>query len=240
MNLSNFKVIPQSNVRKGEASLEELKPLFVPEVVKPDLVFDEEKEKFFITLKFIKEQVENQGFTAITDGISTYLIRTTEADINKDLHPKFFRGNKTQYATSDYLRLLTKDLGNDLFLHETKIEDYQAFLVSNDKTNPFYDVKNAGLDKTEDISDAVVSVKFSENLPVDLKIQTEVEIPIEISENISAIIEKYNEENAERQSDLIEKVENYLTATETTSTEDSFTYTSDLLDQPVENVENYM
>jgi len=205
MNLSQFKVIPQSNVRKGEATLENLKPLFVPEVVKPDLVFNEESEKFFITLKFIKEQTENQGFTAITDGVSTYLIRTTEEDTNEDLRPKFFRGNKTQYATSDYLRLLTKDLGNDLFLHETKIEDYQAFLISAFKENPF--------EKTQETFDAVVSDKFS--LPVE-------------------IIEKYNEKNAERQEDLIEKVENYFATTEVNQTKEPFTYTSDLLDQPVE------
>jgi len=205
MNLSQFKVIPQSNVRKGEATLENLKPLFVPEVVKPDLVFNEESEKFFITLKFIKEQTENQGFTAITDGVSTYLIRTTEEDTNEDLRPKFFRGNKTQYATSDYLRLLTKDLGNDLFLHETKIEDYQAFLISAFKENPF--------EKTQETFDAVVSDKFS--------------LPIEV-------IEKYNEKNAKRQEDLIEKVENYFATTEVNQTKEPFTYTSDLLDQPVE------
>lgn len=219
MQLSNFKVIPQSNVRKGEASLEELKPLFVPEVIKPDLVFNTETERFFITLKFIKEQEENQGFTAITDGISTYLIRTLDTDVNKDLHPKFFRGNKTQYATSDYLRLLTKDLGNDLFLHETKIENYQAFLVSNENISPFppKELKEKGyenfgtVNNVEDISDAVVSVEFSENPPVDLEIQTEDFIPT-VSESVSAIIEKTNEE--------------------------TFTYTSDLLDQPVEeNVE---
>ena len=197
MQLSNFKVIPQSNVRKGEASLEELKPLFVPEVVKPDLVFNTETERFFITLKFIKEQEENQGFTAITDGISTYLIRTLDTDANKDLHPKFFRGNKTQYATSDYLRLLTKDLGNDLFLHETKIEDYQAFLVSNDKVNPFYDAKNAGLPY-----DTIETVDYSQNNPI-----TETENEVVVS-------------------------------TTTNDTSGEFTYTSDLLDQPVEeNVE---
>ena len=137
MNLSQFKVIPQSNVRKGEASLENLKPLFVPEVVKPDLIFNTETEKFTIVLKFIKEQSENEGFTAITDGVNTYLIRAFDTDINSELHPKFFRGNKTQYATSDYLRLLTKDLGNSLFLHETKIEHYQAFLVSSSQEAPF-------------------------------------------------------------------------------------------------------
>ena len=204
MNLSQFKVIPQSNVRKGEATLENLKPLFVPEVVKPDLVFNEESERFFITLKFIKEQTENQGFTAITDGVSTYLIRTTEEDTNEDLRPKFFRGNKTQYASSDYLRLLTKDLGNDLFLHETKIEDYQAFLVSNVKENPF---------EIKDISDAVVSVKFSENPPVEEPlIQTDIHM---FSTELAGI-----------------------TSTEVNQTKEPFTYTSDLLDQPVEeNVE---
>jgi len=137
MNLSQFKVIPQSNVRKGEASLENLKPLFVPEVVKPDLTFNTETEKFSIVLKFIKEQSENEGFTAITDGVNTYLIRTSDTDVNTELHPKFFRGNKTQYATSDYLRLLTKDLGESLYLHETKIEDYTAYLVSNTNTSSF-------------------------------------------------------------------------------------------------------
>lgn len=187
MNLSQFKVIPQSNVRKGEATLENLKPLFVPEVIKPDLVFNEESERFFITLKFIKEQTENQGFTAITDGISTYLIRTTEEDSNEDIRPKFFRGSKTQYATSDYLRLLTKDLGNDLFLHETKIENYQAFLVSKDKVNPFESVETTKKD-------------------------------LDLTQHTTS----FNEESI-------------------LPSEDSFTYTSDLLDQSVEeNIENYM
>ena len=196
MNLSQFKVIPQSNITKAEPSLEDLKPLFVPEVIKPDLVYNEKTEKFFIPLKFIKEQTENQGFTAITDGVSTYLIRTTKDDSNEDLRPKFFRGNKTQYTSSDYLRLLTKDLGNDLFLHETKIEDYQAFLISNDKTDPF-EVKN-----TSEIVFESYGRSFTEE-----EIATEDYIPT-VSENVAAIIEKTNEE--------------------------AFTYTSDLLDQPVE------
>ena len=183
MNLSNFKVIPQSNVRKGEATLENLKPLFVPEVVKPDLVFNEESERFFITLKFIKEQTENQGFTAITDGISTYLIRTTEEDSNEDIRPKFFRGSKTQYATSDYLRLLTKDLGNDLFLHETKIEDYQAFLVSAFKENPFEKVKETFNNHPE-----IVSESYSRSF-TEIEIKTEDYVPT-VSESVSAIIEK--------------------------------------------------
>lgn len=208
MNLSQFKVIPQSNVRKGEATLENLKPLFVPEVVKPDLVFNEESEKFFITLKFIKEQTENQGFTAITDGISTYLIRTTEDDSNEDLRPKFFRGNKTQYTTSDYLRLLTKDLGNDLFLHETKIEDYQAFLISAFKENPFYDVKNAGVNKTQDTPE-IVSESYGRSFAEEPLIQTDVHM---FSTELTGI-----------------------TSTEVNQTnEEAFTYTSDLLDQPVE------
>lgn len=182
MNLSQFKVIPQSNVRKGEATLENLKPLFVPEVIKPDLTFNTETEKFTIVLKFIKEQTENEGFTAITDGISTYLIRTSDTDLNIELHPKFFRGNKTQYATSDYLRLLTKDLGESLYLHETKIEDYTAYLVSNTNVIPFSSTKEI--------------------------VQNEV---------------LYSNEDLVSIDDLFEE-----------KTENSFTYTSDLLDQPVE------
>lgn len=137
MNLSQFKVIPQSNTSKENLSLEDLKPLFVPEVIKPDLFYDAESERFRVKLSFIKNIVENEGFTAITDGTSTYLLKTSTTDKNKDLHPKFLKSNVTQYFKSDYLRLLTKDLGNDLFLHETKIEDYTAFLVNASTTNPF-------------------------------------------------------------------------------------------------------
>jgi hypothetical protein len=169
MNLSQFKVIPQSNVRKGEASLENLKPLFVPEVIKPDLTFNTETEKFTIVLKFIKEQSENEGFTAITDGVNTYLIRTSDTDVNIELHPKFFRGNKTQYATSDYLRLLTKDLGESLYLHETKIEDYQAFLVSAFKENSF--------DKTEEVIQNEVSYNENELILIDDLFEEKVEEP---------------------------------------------------------------
>lgn len=169
MNLSQFKVIPQSNVRKGEATLENLKPLFVPEVVKPDLTFNTETEKFTIVLKFIKEQSENEGFTAITDGVNTYLIRTLDTDVNIELHPKFFRGNKTQYATSDYLRLLTKDLGESLYLHETKIEDYQAFLVSAFKENSF--------DKTEEVIQNEVSYNENELISIDDLFEEKVEEP---------------------------------------------------------------
>lgn len=187
MNLSQFKVIPQSNVRKNEISLEDLKPLFVPEVVKPDLTYDEETKRFRVKLSFVKNLELTEGFTAITDDVNTYLIKTSETDANIDLRPKFLKSNVTQYFKSDYLRLLTKDLGNDLFLHETKIEDYQAFLVSKDKESPF--------GKTEEIL-----------------IQTDLPM--------------YFEELAG------------ITSTEVTQTEDSFTYTSDLLDQPVEeNVE---
>ena len=181
MNLSQFKVIPQSNVRKGEATLENLKPLFVPEVIKPDLTFNTETEKFTIVLKLIKEQSENEGFTAITDGTSTYLIRTSDTDLNTELHPKFFRGNKTQYATSDYLRLLTKDLGESLYLHETKIEDYTAYLVSNTNVAPFGSTK-------ETIQNGV----------------------LHSNEDLISIDDLFEEK-----------------------TENSFTYTSDLLDQPV-------
>ena len=217
MNLSQFKVIPQSNVRKGEATLKNLKPLFVPEVVKPDLVFNEETERFFITLKFIKEQTENQGFTAITDGVSTYLIRTTEEDINEDIRPKFFRGNKTQYATSDYLRLLTKDLGNDLFLHETKIEDYQAFLVSNNKINPFEKLQEVKEKWEETLNNLEEFPLETPELPV---YQTQIDTYSQLVGNVDTVIIQTVSESV---SAIIEK-----------TNEDSFTYTSDLLDQPVE------
>ena len=137
MNLSNFKVIPQSNITKAEPSLEDLKPLFVPEVVKPDLTYDEETKRFRVKLSFVKNLELTEGFTAITDDVNTYLIKTSETDANIDLRPKFLKSNVTQYFKSDYLRLLTKDLGNDLFLHETKIENYTAFLVSKDVKSPF-------------------------------------------------------------------------------------------------------
>jgi hypothetical protein len=169
MNLSQFKVIPQSNVRKGEATLENLKPLFVPEIVKPDLTFNTETEKFTIVLKLIKEQSENEGFTAITDGLNTYLIRTSDTDVNTELHPKFFRGNKTQYATSDYLRLLTKDLGDSLFLHETKIEDYQAFLVSSSQEVPF--------GKIEEVIQNEVSYNENDLISIDDLFDEKVEEP---------------------------------------------------------------
>lgn len=200
MNLSQFKVIPQSNVRKNEISLEDLKPLFVPEVVKPDLTYDEETKRFRVKLSFVKNLELTEGFTAITDGISTYLIKTSETDVNIDLRPKFLKSNVTQYFKSDYLRLLTKHLGNELFLHETKIEDYQAFLVSKDKESPF--------GKTEEIL-----------------IQTDLPMYFEELAGITS--------NRE-----IESVEgNVVTFKEEPETVE-FTYTSDLLDQPVEeNVE---
>lgn len=186
MNLSQFKVIPQSNVRKNEISLEDLKPLFVPEVVKPDLTYDEETKRFRVKLSFVKNLELTEGFTAITDDVNTYLIKTSETDVNIDLRPKFLKSNVTQYFKSDYLRLLTKDLGNDLFLHETKIENYQAFLVSSSQECPFK--------KIEDISDEVVSVSFSEDLTQHTTVQEESILP----------------------------------------SDNDFTYTSDLLDQPVE------
>ena len=192
MNLSQFKVIPQSNVRKNEISLEDLKPLFVPEVVKPDLTYDEETKRFRVKLSFVKNLELTEGFTAITDDVNTYLIKTSETDANIDLRPKFLKSNVTQYFKSDYLRLLTKDLGNELFLHETKIEDYQAFLVSKDKVNPFE-------------SEILLTNYVTENVTFDVK---------------------------------IDDITSSSVTTEVTQIEDSFTYTSDLLDQPVEeNVE---
>lgn len=193
MNLSQFKVIPQSNVRKNEISLEDLKPLFVPEVVKPDLTYDEETKRFRVKLSFVKNLELTEGFTAITDDVNTYLIKTSETDFNIDLRPKFLKSNVTQYFKSDYLRLLTKDLGNDLFLHETKIENYQAFLVSKDKTNPFE-------------SEILLTNYVTENTTFDVKIEDIT------NSSITTEVNKTNEE--------------------------AFTYTSDLLDQPVEeNVE---
>ena len=238
MNLSNFKVIPQSNITKAEPSLEDLKPLFVPEVVKPDLVYNEKTEKFFIPLKFIKEQTENQGFTAITDGISTYLIRTTKDDVNEDIRPKFFRGNKTQYATSDYLRLLTKDLGNDLFLHETKIEDYQAFLISNNKVNPFEKLQEVKEKWGEAIVKGVEfhkSVENALNSPELPFYQTQIDTYSQLVGNVDTII-------VPTVSESVNTVSNFegfpTTSTAFRNEETPFTYTSDLLDQPVEeNVE---
>jgi hypothetical protein len=137
MKLEQFRVIPQNNVRTKAASLDDLKPLIKLEIIKPDLVYLEAKDQFKILPSFIREQKDTQGFTVIYDGTHVVLLRTDDTVDNEDLKPKFLKGSKAVVTfTNDYLRLLTKDLGDGLFLHKFDLEGFEAFQISDSQETP--------------------------------------------------------------------------------------------------------
>lgn len=129
-------IAKQSNVNKGEFSIDLFSPITKEKKVKviSDLILKD--ESFTISKKFIENQTENQGWNVAYDKESNkaYLIQTKEGS---EVETIFLKGKTGKLFTSDALVFAINQSGLDLntpfYLNKVdamETDDYTAYEIS--------------------------------------------------------------------------------------------------------------